>query len=154
MREEIERVTRGRDAGYNNTTLFKDKGDQFARIGMIVYDQQTQILERAGAFEFITAFAFRVHVACFMKCEGKLHSKRCALSFSRTFSPHIPTMKMYEMLHNRQSEPQSGGMSPGRAITLTETVKNMRQKIGRYALACIADGDLSIVVNELKSHFN
>jgi hypothetical protein len=68
MRQDIERLTYARDAGYSGATLFKYKGDQFARICIILYHEQTQVVERASAFEFDrvgVCFNRVFRVACF-----------------------------------------------------------------------------------------
>src|SRR5215217_5732808 len=108
MRQDIERLTSARSAAYNGSTFFEYEGDQFARICIVVDDQQAQAFERARAFDLVVLFDRGViHVArvrC-LNCHRKLHCERCSLSFSRAFGPHTPTMKLYEMLHNRQPEP-------------------------------------------------
>ena len=59
-------------------------------------------------------------------------------------------MEFNKLLHDRQSQPQTCVPPCGRSVGLSETVKDMRQKLGGYSLSCVNDAHFQVRVDSFK----
>src|SRR5262249_61420544 len=66
----------------------------------------------------------------------------------------LPAVQLDQVAHNRQSQSQTALLSRGRALGLTETVKDVREKIRTDALTGVAHGDfdLRLALSQLHLH--
>src|SRR5262249_12400145 len=76
--------------------------------------------------------------------DWEIDSEGCAAPIAGAVGRDLTAVQLDQVAHNRQSQSQTAVLSRGRAVGLTETGKDVREKIRTDALTGVAHGDLDL----------
>src|SRR5581483_5276022 len=95
------------------------------------------------------------HRSDLTNCSGrKGYLKHRSFIFSVAFGRDHPAVHLYQMTHDRQSQSQSSVRAGHRCVRLTESFKNVRQKLLPYPHTTIADRDFDIRIDVLQANID
>src|SRR5206468_4239242 len=75
-------------------------------------------------------------------CKGQLHGEDRALPFARALRVDRSAMRLHDVLHDRESEPETAVRSGRARLTLLEPLEDEGQCLRANALTVVGDGDL------------
>src|SRR6266850_569728 len=77
-----------------------------------------------------------------------------AATFAAALHLHPSAVRFGEMLHDRQSEPESAVLARRRAVGLTERLEDVRQELARDPATGVGDRDLDALRRATHAHVN
>src|SRR4029079_5291981 len=124
---------------------------ELARIDLVVDDEDARTVElrhrrRAlrGVFEVRVASMGMRDAIGLDDRKRQAHDERRPMAFAGAFRTDRPAVQLDELLRDREPESEAAVRASRRAVALREAAENVRQEVGRYADAGVADRDLDV----------
>src|SRR5690606_27353940 len=139
--EQLQRLAGARRAALGETAALEDCGQDFSRFCVVFHYQYSDSGTHppAGAARHHA----RRHPASECRLGRQRQPYRKRRPMSNAFAPRVrgPSVQLDDMAHDRKTKPQAHVPARARAVSLPETIEDVRQELLRDALAGIPDPD-------------
>ena len=135
--EEIECLSSGGCHRHSRTLHLEERSQHLPRIRLVVHEQYLQTRQRPYGWFFRNGLVDTPTNGA----HGQVNGERRAETFTRTLCGHRSAVRLGEVPHDGETQPQPAMAPGGRAVGLSEALEHVLEKIVTNALAGISDDD-------------